>query len=406
MRSRKLLTHTALVAFIVLFASFAIAQASAGKAPTKAADKHVILISIDGFHALDLAVFLKSHPTSTFAELSKRGTIYTNARVPVADSSPGLLALVTGGSPNSTGVFYSDVYDRSLSPPASDCKTMGTAVIYDETANKNPNAEDAGGGLDPNRMPRDPKNSCSLVYPHQFLKVNTIFEIVKAAGGRTAWADQHPTYGDFMQGPSGAGVDDLYTPEAHVPGLKQNIDKSIAHDELKVKGLLNELAGKDHPGATAAAVPELMGMTFISVSVAQKLKGNGYIDGSGTPSPGVVKAMEYVDQSIGRMVAALKQANLYDSTMFVISAKHGQSPIDLKKLRIIDEDAVPDAVNEVQKDLVAHATVDTVAFLWLKDQSKTTAVVEALRAKSTELGIQEIYSGERMKLLYRDPLID
>jgi len=29
---------------------------------------------------------------------------------------------------------------------------------------------------------------------------------------RTAWSDKHPSY-DLVNGPSGNGVDDLYTPE-------------------------------------------------------------------------------------------------------------------------------------------------------------------------------------------------
>jgi hypothetical protein len=48
--------------------------------------------------------------------------------------------------------------------------------------------------------------------PHHFLRVNTVFEVVKAAGGYTAWSDKHRAY-DFVLGPSGTGVDDLFSPE-------------------------------------------------------------------------------------------------------------------------------------------------------------------------------------------------
>src|SRR5260370_23426676 len=85
--------------------------------------KRVLLISVDGLHSLDLVLFIKKNPGSTFAQLAGRGVIYTNARTPVSDSAPGLLSLVTGGSPAATGVLYSDTYDRALSPPASDCST-------------------------------------------------------------------------------------------------------------------------------------------------------------------------------------------------------------------------------------------------------------------------------------------
>jgi len=38
------------------------------------------------------------------------------------------------------------------------------------------------------------------------MKSNTIFEVAKANGGHTAWADKHPAY-DLVNGPSGKGVD-------------------------------------------------------------------------------------------------------------------------------------------------------------------------------------------------------
>src|SRR3989442_14111821 len=64
--------------------------------------RHVLLISIDGLHALDVANFVQSHPNSALAELSGHGVTYSNARTPsLSDSFPGLLALVTGGVPTS-----------------------------------------------------------------------------------------------------------------------------------------------------------------------------------------------------------------------------------------------------------------------------------------------------------------
>ncbi len=55
---------------------------------------------------------------------------------------------------------------------------------------------------------------CEPVYPHEFINVNTIFEVIRAHGGRTAWADKHPAY-EILNGPSGEGVQDLYTPEVN-----------------------------------------------------------------------------------------------------------------------------------------------------------------------------------------------
>jgi predicted AlkP superfamily pyrophosphatase or phosphodiesterase len=80
--------------------------------------KHVLLISVDGLHALDVARFVESHPNSALAELAGHGVTYSNARTPsLSDSFPGLLALVTGGSPVSHGLFYDVSYDRTIFDP-------------------------------------------------------------------------------------------------------------------------------------------------------------------------------------------------------------------------------------------------------------------------------------------------
>src|SRR5260370_32445140 len=76
--------------------------------------KHVLLISADGLHALDVARYVDSHPYSTMTQLTRHGITYSNARTPAnSDSFPGLLALVTGGSPV-TGDLVSELsYDRT-----------------------------------------------------------------------------------------------------------------------------------------------------------------------------------------------------------------------------------------------------------------------------------------------------
>src|SRR5260370_6441702 len=144
--------------------------------------KRVLLISVDGLHALDLVKWVKKHPDGSLRQVARRGVMYTSASTPFSDSAPGLISLVAGASPATTGVLYSDTYDRALSPAGSDCSAKGAVVLYDERANKNPGALDAGGGLDPNRLPRDPANGCAPVYPHSYLRVNTIFEVAKEAG--------------------------------------------------------------------------------------------------------------------------------------------------------------------------------------------------------------------------------
>ena len=364
---------------------------------------HVLLLSIDGMHALDLARLTKERSDSALARLSANEITYTNAHTSFPSNSwPGLLSIVTGGSPNSTGVIFENGYDRSLSAPASDCSRIGTTVIFDSSIDRNPDAIDGGGGIDPEKLPRDPKNGCRHVFPHSFIRVNNIFEVIKQSGGRTAWCDKHPAY-EFLNGPSGTGVDDLYTPEVHANRVGKNVQKTEAYDDLKVEALLNQIDGKDHTGIKRVGVPAIFGMNFQAVSVAQKLEGNGYLDANGTPSPGLLDAFKHTDQSISKMLAALQQHGLMGSTLIIVTAKHGDVPIDPTRLKIADLELIPKTVSAIDKNLLAGLEQDgSVAMLWLADQTRTAEVTAALRNIQTEAGIQEIYSGESLKLRFND----
>src|ERR1700726_4079947 len=109
-------------------------------ASAQAADiDHVLLISVDGLHALDVARFVDAHPNSALAELSGHGITYSNARTPAnSDSFPGLLALVTGGSPITHGLFYDVSYDRTLYDPTNvSCSGgPGNMMVFDESIDR------------------------------------------------------------------------------------------------------------------------------------------------------------------------------------------------------------------------------------------------------------------------------
>jgi len=384
----------------------AAAQAPPAVVPGLHSVERVLLLSLDGLHALDLANYVKAKPNSTLAQLSQHGITYTNARSSLPSNSwPGLLAIVTGGSPLSTGVMFENSYDRSLSPPGSKCATTGTAVVYDSSIDNNPNALDAGG-IHPAKLPLNPAKNCSPVYPHDYIRVNTIFEVIKQAGGRTAWSDKHPAY-EFLNGPSGKGVDDLFTPEIRSMTKARSVPKVESYDDIKVEAILNEIDGKDHTGAHHVGVPRLFGMNFQAISMAQKMKGFGYLDAEGTPSAGLLDAFDHTDQSIGKMVEELKKNRLFDSTLIIVTAKHGDVPIDPLKFRAADLELIPKIVNSVEPGLILNAEQDgSIAMLWLKNQKRTLDVVKALRAKQAEAGIQQIFSGESLKLMFADPAYD
>src|SRR5437868_162550 len=229
---------------------------------------HVLLLSIDGFHQLDLENYIAAHPGSTLAALVARGTEYTNTTSSrPSDSFPGTLAMTTGGSPSSTGIYYDVSWDDLLSPPGSACATRGTVVPFDGVG------IDVNDGLvttsiDPAKLPLDPDHNCSLVYPHNYLKVNTIFEVIKAAGMRTAVSDKHPSY-ELLNGPSGTGVDDLFTPENDANGAKKDIAKMEAYDETKVQAVLNQIEGYNHDRTDHPGVPAIIMMNFQAANIGE-----------------------------------------------------------------------------------------------------------------------------------------
>ena len=384
---------------------------SGGHAASKR--QHVLLLSVDGLHQKDLDWYVKAHPQSAFAALVGNGTSYTHAQTPVpSDSFPGMVGQVTGGNPGTTGIYYDDSYNRALLPAGTtNCANaaLGAEVAFTEDADKNPHALDAGAGLaglpgsilsltghpetllNPAALPVDPK-TCTPVYPHQYLKVNTIFEVAKAAGLTTAWSDKHPAY-EILNGPSGKGVDDLFTPEINSAApasygssdwTKNNL-ATQQYDGYKVQSVLNEIGGTDHSGTVKRPVPAIFGMNFQSVSTAEKLPTSngltgGYLAGGVVPGPLLSKALDYVDASLGRLQAAIASHGLAKQTTIILSAKHGQSPTDPAALVRVPDAPIIDGLNTAWKvghptaaDLVVFSTNDDVMQLWLSDHSTGAA---------------------------------
>ena len=400
------------------------AQANAAKndPPSRFNVNRVLLISIDGMHAIDLTNCVQSGTCPTLAALSNTGVTFTNALTTnPSDSFPGMVAQVTGGLPQTTGIWYDDHWRRDLSPAGSNCSTVGTEYNCAEPIDINQNALDAGGGIDVNKLPLDPNKGCTPVYPHMALRVNTIFEVIRAAGMRTAWSDKHPAY-DILNGPSGTGVMDAFNPEVNslVPAGTCNGNGSndwttsicgiTTYDGPKVQAIINEIDGFDHTRTAQVGVPAIFGMNFQTVSVGQKLHkdyqqgpcGYTYVNGVITPTACLASAISFVDTSIGQMVSELSKNGLLNDTLIIISAKHGQSPIDPSKRTALDAGQVATIVGAPY----AFDISDDASLIWLTDQTQTSAVVQNMAANQSTLGIQEIFSGNLLKNTWDDPLVD
>ena len=463
-------------------------------APTLAneVDRHVLLISIDGMHALDYENCKAAGTCPNLKELGEHGVHYlrTTSSRP-SDSFPGLMSIVTGGSPKTLGVYYDVAYDRVLAPPtvttnygvaggtctpgvANGTRTEyeegidfdytlmngGNSTAYTITSDGKSTSPVIDGGylaINPQMLPRDPFAQCAPVYPWNFVRANTIFGVIHQAGGYTAWADKHGVYAS-VSGPTGtatpSNVDDYYAPEINsnvvpMPGIitaagfdcgtvstakpvattnppyvgsvtgdwTGNWDYVTCNDQLKVNAVLNWINGRTHLSGKSAPVPTIFGMNFQSVSVGQKLiwKGikGGYQDAQGTPTEPMKGQIEYVDAAIGQMVDALRHAHLLDSTTIIITAKHGQSPIDTN--RFVEPGSSPATVldnyipysESVNNPTGIGPTEDDISLLWLNHSSDTQAAVDALEqaqlSGAANLGLGQIFYGDSLAQLFGKP---
>ncbi len=446
--------------------------------------KRVLLISVDGMHAVDFANCAHGISTANngdpycpaMAALAKTGINYVAANTSKpSDSFPGLTAIVTGGSPALTGVYYDVAYSRNLDGPAvmtgngngpgpctAGAAPTGFTTEYEEGLDIDqskvnggaPGASLTDGGLasiDPHKLDRDPAKGCAPVYPWQFVRANSIFSVIHQAGGYAAWSDKHPAYASVASGIGPSALDDFYAPEINsnvigLPGVTTPTGISCAavrdtgadltawtnsfqniqcYDTLKVDAILHEIDGKNHLGTKNTHVPTIFGMNFQALSVGQKLieasnsTTGGYLDAAGTPGAALLDEFKFVDASIGAFVSELKAKGLYDSTLIVITAKHGQSPIDPNRYVAQTRNGTSPATLLSDAGYIPYSestnnptgigpTEDDVSLLWLKNSSETDASVDILENNASASGIAlgQIFYGPALAINFNDPTVD
>ncbi len=348
--------------------------------PTDHPAQHILLLTVDGLHASDLAGWVLRHPHSALASLSAQGVTYTNARTPVANATAGLLALATGGTPISTGILAGVGYDRTLSPPGSNCRTRGTGFVLEQMIPTR--------GIDLTAMPLDPSRSCIPIRPHDLLRVNTIFEIVHEKVGSTAWAADSAATADLLNGPSGKGLDEV-------------ADRT--NDTARVEAVLHWIDGRDAGGLQSKPVPALFGMSFSGVLEAQAGSAS-YTDLLGTPSAKLEQGIAGVDSKIGRLVAELKRQRLDRTTWVLLTAAFGGARD--KPQRGIPLSRLADAADTVKPGVVAQTAGGSTAMVWLNDRSQTRVVAEAYSRSAARLGIRAVLCEERLSLILNAPETD
>lgn len=122
------------------------------------------------------------------------------------------------------------------------------------------------------------------------------------------------------------------------------------------------------------------------------------------------------------MIKALKQRGIYNSTLFIITAKHGQSPINPEKINKPGHFAdlvatLPDAGASPAAEAIASTAActsgpcglvqdDDVALIWLQDQSQRQIVADYLNANVQALFVDQVIAGDELKLKFNDPISD
>ena len=474
---------------VVVSASLLPACLAVGQQPTKAQFsssskiQHVLLISVDGMHAVDFLNCAKGIVTANggqpycpaIAALGATGVNYVSASTSKpSDSFPGLTAIVTGGSPAFTGVYYDVAYSRNYDAPAKttgnglgagpctpNAVPTGTTTEYEEGIDINQHKLNGGApgasltdgtiaSIDPKRLVRDPANGCAPVYPWEFVRANSIFSVIHAAGGYAAWSDKHPAYASVASGIGPSALDDFYAPEINsnvisLPGVTTPTGISCArildpksdltawtnsfqniqcYDTLKVNAVLHWIDGMNHLGTQPTKVPTVFGMNFQAVSVGQKLIENGvkggYLDAVGTPSAELLNEFQFVDASIAAFVSELQKQGLSSSTLIVITAKHGQSPIDPSRyvgqtingtspVTLLSNAGYIPWSESTNNPTGIGPTEDDVSLIWLSDTADTNAAVSILEqntSATTGIGLGQIYYDASLELNFNNPTND
>jgi arylsulfatase A-like enzyme len=153
-------------------------------------------------------------------------------------------------------------------------------------------------------------------------------------------------------------------------------------------------------------------MNFQSVYIGESVneagvgKG-GYQNAAGLPSDELLTEIKSVDTSIGDIVNALKDAGLYESTLLIITAKHGAGPIDPTRY-VADGSGTPATLlgnmipfSESPLNTTGiGATEDDVSVLWLKKGVSVPAAVEVLEKNATAIGLGDILYGPSLAVGY------
>jgi arylsulfatase A-like enzyme len=149
-------------------------------------------------------------------------------------------------------------------------------------------------------------------------------------------------------------------------------------------------------------------MNFQSVYVGESVNEagvavGGYKNAAAVPGSELLGEIEYIDTAIGEIIGALKTASIYNNTLVIITAKHGESPIDPTRYvadgtdtpATLLGDLIPYSESPLNTTGIG-ATEDDVSVLWLKKGVNVETAVQMLETDAAEIGMGEILYGSTL----------
>jgi len=239
-----------------------------------AQQKHVILVTIDGFRP---DFYLEDKwPTPHLKQMLPEGVhAYGVNSVFPSITYPSHTTIVTGVQPYEHGIYYNGVFDP------------------DSAGNK-------------------------IYWNFHQIKAPTVWEAAQKAGLTVAslmWPASAEAPASFNISDIGGMGDEVRTKYARPKGVIDRIKQEVFHSDTDIDW------GKDQKNAEVAAwviqhlKPNLMTIHLFSVDHAEHMVGR--------EGPMVSEAISDADSAVGIIRQAIKEAGIADSTLFIVTGDHG-----------------------------------------------------------------------------------
>jgi arylsulfatase A-like enzyme len=284
------MTPTKLPLLLLTLLAFAPSALAAGKA------RHVVIVVMDGLRPDSVT----AEDMPNLSRLATSGTFFTRHHpVYVSSTEVNGTALATGARPARSGVLANREYrpDVELLAPV-DTQNEWAAWKGDQVSNG------------------------------KWIRVETLPQIVRAAGGKTVVAGTKPVAMLWDRSWANRTVDQptLYNGDTIPGALKDSLVASFGPIPTSLDNRLFPNVAQDH-WTTRALIDKLWANGLPALSVLWLSEPDYAQHGAGPGSKVARAALKSSDDCLGKVLAALDQAKLRDQTDVFVASDHGFSTV-------------------------------------------------------------------------------